>query len=150
MTEFDSNEFRLFKAELARLNEPGIAVPPELDEVILSGAKNAFNSRRRKWMIIQRIGAGLAAAAVLAIAVHIFLPSPHSTGPIERPQLAQVADINHDGRVDILDAYVVARHIAQHDSLDKAWDINGDGIVDQKDVDLIATLAVHVSGEKPQ
>jgi hypothetical protein len=150
MTEFDPNQFRLFKAELARLNEPGIAVPMELDEAILSGAKSSFDSRRRKWMIIQRIGAGLAAAAVLAIAVHIFLPSPHSPGPLERPQLAQMADINHDGRVDILDAYVVARHIARHDSLDKAWDINGDGVVDQKDVDLIATLAVHVSGEKPQ
>jgi hypothetical protein len=147
MADFDSNEFRSLRTELARMNEPTLAVPAELDEAILEDAKRSFASRRRKWTLIQRIGVGLAAAAVLAIAVRIFLPSANSP---QRPQLAQVADINHDGKVNILDAFVVARHISRHDPLEKAWDINGDGVVDQKDVDLIATLAVHVSGERPQ
>ena len=90
------------------------------------------------------IGAAAAAAAVVALAVRV----AHSPGPTgsPRPQLARLADVNHDGRVDILDAYLVARRIADKQPLDPAWDINGDGVVDQKDVDLIANMAVSVSG----
>src|ERR1700712_998680 len=106
MTELDPNEFRAFRAELARINDPGVTVPPELDEAILLEARQSFQSRRRRWAMIHRIGLGLAAAAVLAVAIRVFLPSAHSPrNPTEHPQLAQAADINRDGRIDILDAY---------------------------------------------
>lgn len=151
MTEFDPGQFEKLKVALAELNGPGPDVPPELDRAILADARRAFAARRRKWVILQRISAGLAAAAVLAIAVRLFFPAMHSSvAPVQHAQLAQAADINHDGRVDILDAYIVARHIARHEPLDPAWDINHDGVVDQKDVDLIAHLAVQTDGGKPQ
>lgn len=152
MSEFDPGQFGKLKAALAELERPRPAVPPALDRQILADARRAFGARRQRWVMIQRIGAGLAAAAVLVIAVRLFLPGLHPAvaPPQQRPQLAQAADINHDGRVDILDAYIVARHIARHEPLDPAWDINGDGVVDQIDVDLIAHMAVQTGGGKPQ
>jgi hypothetical protein len=149
MTDFDPGQFEALRAGLRRMHEPGPAVPAEIDEAILAEARRSFAARRRRWAVIQRIGAGLAAAAVLAIAIRVFHPGSTSTSPARSPQrsqLAQAADVNHDGRVDILDAYVVARHIARHEPLDSAWDVNGDGVVDQRDVDLIAHMAVQTTG----
>jgi hypothetical protein len=153
MTEFDPGQFEALRAGLKRMQTSGPVVPRQMDEAILAEARRSFASRRRRWVLIQRIGGGLAAAAVLAIAVRLFYPAPTSTSPVPtvpHRQLAQAADVNRDGRVDILDAYVVARHIARHEPLDPAWDINGDGVVDQKDVDLIAHLAVQTTEGKPQ
>lgn len=149
MTDFDPEQFERLRAGLMRLQPPGPRVPGKLDEAILADARRSVAMRRRRWMLVQRIGAGLAAAAVLAIAIRVFHPGSTSISPApssQRPQLAQAADVNHDGRVDILDAYVVARHIARHEPLDPAWDVNGDGVVDQKDVDLIAHMAVQTTG----
>jgi hypothetical protein len=151
MTDFDPNQFDALRTALLDLQGPGPAVPRELDDAILSDARRSFAARRRKWVRVQRIGAGLAAAALLAIAIRVLIPGANSpVRPLQRPQLAQAADINRDGHIDILDAFIVARHIARHDPLDPAWDLNGDGVVDQKDVDLIAHLAVRVEGGKPQ
>lgn len=151
MSDFDSGDFEKFKAALAELHHAAPTVPAEIDRLILADARRGFSARQRRWVLIQRIGAGLAAAAVLAIAVRLFFPVPHPAAvPAQRSQLAQAADVNHDGRVNILDAYIVARHIARHEPLDPAWDVNGDGVVDQKDVDLIANLAVQTSGGNPQ
>jgi hypothetical protein len=130
---------------------PPVPVPLELDDRILGSARLTYRARQRRSGWVRGIAAGLAAAAAIAIAFRVFIPVAHSPPAAgQRPQLAQVADINHDGRVDILDAYTVARHIARHDALDRAWDINGDGVVDQKDVDLIAHLAVQTTPEASQ
>lgn len=63
-------------------------------------------------------------------------------------------DLNHDGVVDVLDAYVLARTLeplggrvkASSEALAKAGfslaDLNGDGYVDDLDVELIAARAV--------
>jgi hypothetical protein len=151
MADFEFDQFPMFKEKLTRLHEPPLAVPAELDDAILAQAKRSYRVRVRRWAMVQRIGLGLAAAAVLAIGFRVFISrDPLPPAAFQRPQLAQLADVNHDGRVDILDAYSVARHIARHESLDAAWDVNGDGVVDQKDVDIIANLAVHVSGEARQ
>lgn len=160
MTRFNPHDDQAeqFPAELrealVRLHDPGIAVPPEVDEFILSGARRSFHHRRRRWLLVRRVGAAVAAAAVLVIAVKVFVPTRTAPSPVafsQRPQLAQAADVNHDGRVDIVDAYIVARKIAHHEPLDPAWDINGDGVIDQKDVDLIANMAVQSSDtERPR
>jgi hypothetical protein len=49
-------------------------------------------------------------------------------------------DLNHDGRVDILDAFQLARELRAGKK--PAVDLNGDGVVDERDADVIATRAV--------
>lgn len=138
---------------MVRMHLIDLPVPTELDRAILADAKRSFLRRRRAWMVISRLSIGIATAALVAIAVRVFVAAPSSHPPtamVQPPRLYQIADVNHDGRVDILDAYIVARKIARHEPLDPAWDINGDGVVDQKDVDLIATLAVRATREETQ
>ena len=129
-----------------------VSVPAELDDRILGGARTAYAQRRRRWMAARRWGAGLAAAAAVVLALRVFVTQPPKSREAMSPsrQVARLGDVDHDGRVDILDAYIVARKIARHEPLDPAWDVNGDGVVDQKDVDLIAHMAVRVSPEAAQ
>lgn len=51
-------------------------------------------------------------------------------------------DVDRSGRVDILDAFAVARSIRHADSAEH--DLNGDGRVDQSDIDLVARDAVRL------
>jgi hypothetical protein len=51
-------------------------------------------------------------------------------------------DVDRNGRVDILDAFALARMIRQDDSAFN--DINGDGRSDQRDIDLVARDAVRL------
>ena len=137
---------------LVRLHDPGIAVPAMMDDAILTQARRTFHQRRQRWTAARWAASVAAAAAIIAVALRVFTYQGNGNGQTgtPRPQLAQLADINHDGRVDIVDAYVVARKIARHEPLDPTWDVNGDGVIDEKDVDLIAHLAVQVGGDKPQ
>lgn len=52
------------------------------------------------------------------------------------------ADIDRNGQIDILDAFALARRIESGDSRPDGADINHDGQLNQKDVDLIAMNAV--------
>ena len=129
-----------------------VSVPAELDDRILGAARTAYAQRRRRWTAARWCGAGLAAAAAVVLALRVFVTHPPKSREAMSPsrQVAQLGDVDHNGRVDILDAYIVARKIARHEPLDPAWDVNGDGVVDQEDVDLIAHMAVRVSPEAAQ
>ena len=136
---------------MVRLYDQPPRVPAGLDAAILREARIGYSRRRRFWLAARWAGAGLAAAAALALAIRIYVAHPAIRPAISPPrQIARAGDIDGNGRVDILDAYVVARAIARHQTLDPAWDINGDGVVDQKDVDLIARMAVRVTPEAAQ
>jgi hypothetical protein len=57
--------------------------------------------------------------------------------------------------VDILDAFAVARQLRDGggkpvtvNQINSVEDVNGDGVIDQKDVDLIARTAVSVSSDR--
>ncbi|MBN1846092.1 MAG: hypothetical protein JW810_10445 [Sedimentisphaerales bacterium] len=56
-------------------------------------------------------------------------------------------DIDRSGRVDILDAFLLARHIDKRLALSPQWDVTGDGQVNQNDVIAVAQAAVHVRKE---
>jgi hypothetical protein len=51
-------------------------------------------------------------------------------------------DVDGSGRVDIVDAMILARHLKAGDATEAAWDANGDAKVDQRDVDAVAAAAV--------
>lgn len=107
------------------------------------GAKH-FAARRAARMRFALGGVGAAAAAGIAIAVWLW---PQNAVPAS-PGLVTAAlreDLNNDGRVDMLDAFVLAR--ANADGTSKAeWDFSGDGRVDRADVDVIAMSAVGLAG----
>jgi hypothetical protein len=136
------------------------AVPASVDVAVLREARAGF-ARRRRFRLAARVaaagGAAAAAAAVLALGLPGLLkpggpPDVANTQPatnathllmVASPPAAE--DVDRDGKVDILDAFVVARLIEARETADRAYDVNGDGAVDRADVDRIALAAVDTS-----
>ncbi|MDB5358684.1 MAG: hypothetical protein JWN24_5137 [Phycisphaerales bacterium] len=133
------------REDLLRLDQQAAPIPPQIDAAILSRAKAGYATRVR-WRPVVRWAAlagsiAAAVAIVFTLRLALFRPTPH--------QLARFApgDIDGNGRVDILDAYLLAKRLSTGAKPDPAWDVNGDGVVDQKDVDWIANRAVRVVDE---
>ena len=57
-----------------------------------------------------------------------------------------VEDLDRSGRVDILDAFALSRALATTDRPLREPDLNDDGIVDEADVELIASRSVALGG----
>jgi len=51
-------------------------------------------------------------------------------------------DLNRDGKVDILDSFALARELKKGNPLPAYLDVNGDGVVNEQDVNSIASRAV--------
>ena len=69
-----------------------------------------------------------------------------SAGDATSPARGVGKDIDGDGRIDIRDAFMLARQI-ERGGRRPAWDFNGDGVVDRADVDLVAMAAVRLGEE---
>ncbi|MHC4509588.1 MAG: dockerin type I domain-containing protein [Planctomycetota bacterium] len=139
-----------FSAELNSLFTPPLPVPPEVDRAVLDRVHKHFvrpvpaegRRRRFRWAGLWRLA---AAAAVVILAFSLDLTK--EPGPaMDQPALtkAQAVDIDGNGRVDILDAFTLARRIESAGSTEEHWDINGDGLVDVEDVDMVAFAAVRL------
>jgi len=143
-------------AGLSALFEPQHPVPPEVDRAVLDRAHNHFvhrksakGGRRFRWAAVWKVA---AAAAVVIFAFSLDLTK--KSGPATDrsvPAGTQAADIDLNGRVDILDAFKLARQIESAgpagESLslrEQGWDINGDGLVNRDDVDMVAFAAVRL------
>ncbi len=144
-----------FGEDLRVLFEPPGAVPARVDKIILDQARRQLAQPRRLIIRLRRAAGIAAAAAVIALGVMLFNPQsavmspPASTGGSDpqsiSPALAEDrADVDGNGRVDILDAFQLARSIEAHGPVDLRWDLNRDGRVDQDDVDLVARAAVRL------
>ena len=147
--------------DLHALYARDVRVPESIDASILAEARAGFARRGRFRLALRSavIAAGAAAAALVVLAIRLSNPDPASSTsgiaqhqpaprPVETaPALARAEDVDHSGRVDILDAFVVARLIEVQGQLDRpaAYDVNGDGAVDRADVDRIAMAAVDMS-----
>lgn len=133
-------------AELVRalraIHAPGESVPTKVDERILSSARRQLASGRRRfnWRFAT-IGALAAAVAIVFI-----LPEfvTHTPPPRVMPVLSN--DIDGNGRIDILDAFALARHIERREETAAGWDVNADGQIDRRDVDALAKIAVRLNG----
>jgi hypothetical protein len=79
----------------------------------------------------------LAAAAALVIGLFLLRPWERSSHEELR------ADLDHSGQVDVLDAFLLARKLAAG-TAGPEFDLNGDGVVDRRDVDLAANQAVRL------
>lgn len=138
-------------ADLKALFEPQVGVPPEVDRAVMDRAHNHFaplqsgKGRRLRVHWSWRIA---AAATVVIFAFSLDLTK--QTGPAtDRFSLSetQATDIDQNGRVDILDAFKLAKHIESTGPAETEWDINGDGLIDRSDVDVVALAAVRLDKE---
>lgn len=135
--------------DLNTLFKPHFSVPPEVDRAVMDQAHRRFVRRQRRSRLFRRAGSIAAAAAVIILAFSLNLtekPGPTTSRSVLVE--AQALDIDRNGRVDILDAFKLARHVESAENTEKRWDINGDGLVNSNDVDLVALAAVRLDKNK--
>lgn len=123
--------------DLAELVDAGIDVPRELDDILLEAAGRALRPPRARALGLRYGLAAGAAAAVVALVVWLAGPP----GPAADTPPAVAADLDRNGRVDILDAFALARQLKSGEAGRRA-DMNADGVVNGADVEAIAMLAV--------
>ena len=145
----ESKVSRRFEANLKGLFNPPDSVPPEVDRAVLDQAYRhlhlmpAEGGRRKTHRTWFWRAAAAAAVIILAFCLNL-------TTRVERRAehsasgTAQAADIDQNGRVDILDAFKLAREIESARPAKRDWDVNGDGLVDRHDVDVVAFAAVRL------
>ena len=159
-------------ADLRGLHKEHIFVPPKVDQSILNAAREQLEETSREPAEQETAGqpwipqwAPWAAAACLMLLLFLTLPGEKHTSPsalakasvsAEEVALKQKPsspatvisrkDINKDGQVDILDAFMLASRI-QTGAIEENWDINGDGQVNQADVEEISAFAVKLGPE---
>ena len=164
-----SSESTLPQQVVAKLREVStheISVAKSVDEAILADARNVLSagkpSRRRfagrKWAVSLVSVGGLAAALLVAVwpqwngqeaprmadasSVAETMADDSAAGDSSPSVLAfQKEDVDQNGQVDILDAFALARHVRDSSS-DIRRDQNGDGIVNDDDIRLVAQTAV--------
>ena len=145
--------------ELARAYCMEMPVPAAVDSAILQSAKHGVARRRDYRRLLRWAGAGAAAAAAAVVVLAVMLRDAAETpGPVARGTASSAVitgDVDQSGRVDILDALVLAKKVeinaksaAPSEKLPvlKWEDVNLDGIVNDTDVDRIAAAAVDVTG----
>jgi Dockerin type I domain len=138
----ENEQFELPEALAEGLREAythRVEISAQRDRAVLGAARVEFG-RRRRMRIVTWWGTGMAAAIAAMIVVVVWL---HHGQP---QRTVAKGDINADGRVNIVDALVLARHVANKDQVEKGWDLNGDGVVDQQDVDALAAASVSLKG----
>ena len=146
MDELNHNDEPLIPSrlvsDLRRLYRRPGSVPTGVDEAILSQARSRFAGRRRVRLILALAAPAAAAAAIAGILIAAW---PAVNPPALRsPTMAKAdpADMDGNGRVDILDALVLARRIESGHA--PTGDLNGDGRIDSADVEAIARSAVRL------
>jgi hypothetical protein len=122
-----------------------VEVPAELDHTILREARAGFHRRRRFWVAARAIGAAAAVAAAAVVVIVVYVDRHHSSPtPVAGTQVAQPGDIDGNGRVDILDAFLLAKKVEAKAPAAPGDDVNGDGVVARADGDRVASWAVRV------
>ena len=138
-TDFDIARLR---RDLAEIADARIDVPASVDEAILAQAHEQVRPAVHHMPAPRRTLRWAAAAALLGIGIVIaavLLPGRIATTRVAEGIMT--GDVDGNGRVDVLDAFLLARRIADGAPVPAA-DLNGDGNTDALDVDVIATIAV--------
>ena len=114
-------------------------VPADADNAARAVVRNrAAEIRRAALRTRRRYRPAWAAAAALLLGLGGWLALSSMKSPLR-------GDIDGSGRVDIVDAYLLARRLETQGKLEKHWDLTGDGEIDEGDVKAVAARAVSVS-----
>ena len=147
--EFGGEVSDEFSADLKSLFGNRGQVPGHVDRAVMRHARKRL-TRSSRLVVLRWIG---SAAAMIAIVSGVyFMNFTKQDSPMameDADTLIYANDIDGSGSVDILDAFKLARHIESDSPFESRFDINGDGNVDQQDVETIAFAAVNLDGVKP-
>ncbi|MEX0654409.1 MAG: dockerin type I repeat-containing protein [Phycisphaeraceae bacterium] len=136
-------------------------VPPAVDETVLAEARSHFAAvhqarARQRWRLA---GAGIAAAALLAVSVWLIGPLAFdAAAPVGQAQRSgdvpgEPGDMNGDGVVDVLDMLVLARELEAGMAPPSHADVTGDGDVTFDDLHALGQQIVAlppVDDEEPR
>ena len=149
-TELDPDRHQRLARDLSALTAPPFDIPRRVDEAVLAQARETLAPSRlprrasRRWL-----GWAAAAAAIGLVGWVACVLGPRPSAPPGARTGATVArsvatgDLDGNGRVDILDAFGLARALAAQ-TVPATADMNGDGLVDHADVEIIAIRAVRL------
>lgn len=127
----------LLRKDLNSLFTPAEPIPDRVDRLVFDRADAHLGRKMPRLRIFRRAAVAAAVAAVILAGLTL------RTGP------ALPEDIDRNGRVDILDAFTLARRLENNADLKTKWDFNNDGQVDREDVDLVAMAAVRLEETAP-
>ena len=136
-----------FSEDLNIFFKPQFSIPPEVDRAVLDRAYQHLTQKHWSHHILRHISIWRIAAAAAVIIFAFSLNLTQKSGPTTSQSLleeARAVDIDENGRVDILDAFKLARYVESAERTEKKWDINGDGLVNSNDVDMVASAAVRL------
>ena len=134
-----------FAEDLEALFRSDLTIPAEVDRSVMGRAHRRFVRRPGLRKLVLRLS-GVAAAAAVIIFFFTFNLRETSFPVISSLDTAvQQDDFDHNGQVNILDAFKLARYIESAKQPEIKWDINGDGLVNRGDVDSIALAAVRLN-----
>ncbi len=133
---------RKLASALRELPRWSIFVPPAVDHTVLQAARRHLAKRPppvanlfHSWLAWP----ALAAACLVVLGSVYYLAKPAGL----RERLAS-PDLNRDGQVDILDAFQLARQLQSGQKPGAGLDLNGDGVVDGRDVQVLGARAVQL------
>jgi hypothetical protein len=136
-----------FSEDLNILFKSQFSIPPEVDRAVMDRAHQHLTQKHWSHHILRHINIWRIAAAAAVIILAFSLNLAQKPGPTTSKSLlgeVRAVDIDENGRVDILDAFKLARYVESAEGTEKKWDINGDGFVNSNDVDLVASAAVRL------
>lgn len=131
--------------DLKELYQPQASLPAELDGLIMNRFRQSQTRRIRLHWI------RYAAAAMVLLALGLIWMQRHHAIPKPSAQLAAARlpmDIDRNGTINILDALQLAQHLDTSPPSPSDWDFNTDGILDRRDVNLIAHHTVRLPSKE--
>lgn len=129
------------------------SVPSAVDDAVLRAAGRRLTRHRPtlalRWAAVCACPLLIVAALVVVVSYVAPRVRPEPLAAAVRdvaPVVSAREDLNADGRVDILDAFLLAKRVDGGSEPTPTHDLNADGRVDRLDVDLIAMAAVRLNG----